>query len=155
MANWDYVFPLSQEAIDWLDGEALPHPELMSRNRMPSTREISDVVASLGEISNDFQIDLDFDGLDQPEECFKIRGDIFTKLKFLQKLANSCGQLWMYPDTGEIAVIVDTSLDPDAVGRVWHEASERDHDWQFFYRHVYATEQSGEPEPPTTRDLKS
>jgi len=140
MGNWDYVFPLNQEAVDWLDGEGLPHPPLATGNRMPTTREITEAVVSLGETSDQLQIDLDLEQLDRiPKECFKIRGDIFAELKLLAYLARSCGQLWMYPDTGGIAIIVDSSLEPDAVGRVWLDASDREDDWQFFYQQVYVT----------------
>jgi hypothetical protein len=140
MGNWNYVFPLNREAVDWLDEEGFPHPPLVSGNRMPTTREINDAFVSLGETPDHLQIDLDFEHPDHvPNECFKIRGDIVAKLKLLHYLARSCGQLWLYPDTGEIAVIMDYSMDPDAVARTWLEASERDHDWRYFYQHVYAT----------------
>lgn len=142
MANWDYVFPLNRETIEWLDGEGLSHPQLMPTNRMPSTREIKDAVSTVGELPDDLQIDLDFDNVDHvPEGCFKMRGNVVAELRILRQLADSCGQLWMYPDTGEIAIIVDVTIDPDVVASVWHDASDRDHDWHYFYRHVYATEQ--------------
>jgi hypothetical protein len=138
MGNWDYVFPLNQEAVDWLDSEDLPHPPLAHGNRMPTTREIKEAVGSFGEIPRELQIDLDFEQLDYvPKECFKIRGDIVAELKLLRHLAGSCGQLWMYPDTGSIAVIVDSSIDTEAAGRLWLEASERDHDWRNFYQQMY------------------
>jgi hypothetical protein len=140
MGNWDYVFPLNQEAIEWLDNEQLPHPPLLRGNRMPTTREISDAVALLGDVSQSLQIDLDFRDLDcVPGECIRIRGEIVTELRLLRCLAESCGQLWMYPDTGEIAVIVDVSIDPITAGRLWREAVEGNYDWPYFYRQMYAT----------------
>ncbi len=139
MANWDFVFPLNEEALAWLDEQGLAHPPLAAGNRLPSSGEIADAVKTVGAPLEELQVDLDLEDRDRvPDECFKMRGEITAELRVLRRLSESCGQFWMYPDTGEVAVIVDESTDPVVVGALWREATGRDNSWEFFHERRYA-----------------
>jgi hypothetical protein len=52
-------------------------------------------------------------------------------------LAAVCGQLLIYPDTGAVAVIVDSADDPATLTRLLAEADGEPDQWQAFHRLRY------------------
>jgi hypothetical protein len=138
VANWDFVFSFDQRAANWLDEQDLPHPAVFPGNRLPSAAE---VVAAWRRFDCGQRLLIDnFNWDDEsfvPDHAFKLRGDRLVALRILVKLAEQCGQLWMYPDTGEPAIIVDSALDPERACELHEEAAKAQDSWQIFYRRMH------------------
>lgn len=139
MSNWDFITAFNTEASEWLDKQNLPHP-LPSISRMPTTEQITAAWKTFDESGSvwidGFKWD---DPTYQPEHGFKMRGDRATALHILKSICRDCGQLWMYPDTGEPAIIVHEGIAPLSVAS-FHELCNRFEDsWERFYRTQYGT----------------
>ena len=139
MANWDLITAYNSEASDWLSGENLPHPH-PSVSRMPTTQQI---VAAWESLDNSELVLIDGfewdDSTYTPDGRFRMRGDRIVQLQILKSVCKYCGQLWLYPDTGEPAIIVDETIDPGNVCQFHQQCSQYENSWERFYRGQYAT----------------
>jgi hypothetical protein len=138
MANWDFVVAYDARATDWLAEQGLPHPIARTGNRLPCTAEVISAwqmydTAKLLLIDN-FVWD---DDTYVPPEYFKLRGDWLVELRVLVELSSKCGQLWMYPDTGAPAIVVDALLDIDHTLRLFEELYSAEDGWERFYHAIY------------------
>jgi len=138
MANWDLVVAYDSRATDWLVERGHPHPAVQPGNRLPCTAEVS---SAWRKHDPDKVLLIDnFDWNDEayvPDEAFKLRGDETVELKVLVELCVRCGQLWMYPDTGSPAIIVDASLDIERTLRLYREVFDPEDGWERFYLEMY------------------
>ena len=141
MGNWDFVFPYSDNASDWLDEQNLPHPQVRSGNRLPSTSEMKLGLCNIG--ANKEPIVLlvdDFDWEDDeaiPEDAFKMRGDNLLEFCLLAELSSKCGQLWYYPDSGACAVVFDVESDPEYLHEIYLKFQQLNDSWERFHHLVY------------------
>lgn len=133
MANWDIVLPYDNRATDWLSDFGYPHPAARPGNRLPSDEELRLAWNALGLGSDDPLL------VDRYDEAMSVRGDMVLELRFLRLLSERCGQLWLYPDTGYPAIIVDASLIPEQVASMWLEALAADDCWAVFYEQAYGS----------------
>lgn len=139
MANWDLVTAFNSESADWLDGVNLPHP-MPSVSRMPTTQRMKAAWQTF-DTAKALLIDgFDWDDPDYiPGDGFKMRGNRKIQLYILKSICKYCGQLLMYPDTGEPAIIVDETIEPSSVAHFHEECNKHDDSWERFYRGQYAT----------------
>jgi hypothetical protein len=68
---------------------------------------------------------------------FTMKGDWEKELLVAIALTARCGQLLIYPDTGAVAVIVDSRDDPSTVTRLLDEAANEPDECQAFHRLRY------------------
>jgi hypothetical protein len=139
MANWDFIVAYDSRATDWLSENKLPHPAVRPGNRLPSTAEIRRAWRMhdpLGILRVD-----DFNWNDDqfvPEDCFRMCGDWDIELKVLAEVGKKCGQLWMYPDTGAPAIVVDSFLDIDKTLRLYKQVYAAEDGWSRLYAGLYS-----------------
>ena len=139
MANWDFIYAFNSEAADWLDGENLPHPT-PSTSLMPTTNQIVNAWRQFDDTQSVLIDGFDWDSPnDTPDDGFKMRGDLTIELEILKSICQSCGQLWLYPDTGTPAIIVDATIDPVRVTEFHKECNQFEDSWERFYRGQYET----------------
>lgn len=136
MANWDFVFAYDDRAASWLAEQALPHPAVRSGNRLPTEAEVTAACATLG-FGPDSPLRVEFSRANPGD--FVIRGDLLLELRLLRLLCVSCGQLWLYPDTGEPAIVVDCALVPERTDIEYTRALAADDSWAAFHRSMYAS----------------
>jgi hypothetical protein len=138
MSNWDFVVPYDSQATDWLEEQHLPHPAVRPGNRLPSTLEIA---ASWRKFDHDQSILIDNFQWDDdnytPSSHFKLKGDWQVELNVLTDVCTKCGQLWMYPDTGAPAIVVDESLDVERTLALYERFYSAEDGWQRFYAEMY------------------
>jgi hypothetical protein len=136
VSNWDFVVPYTTEATAWLVEQGFPHPAAAIGNRAPTLDELNQALAAVDDSL--VQVDLEaFQHGPNAGQSFRLRGEIVQELTLLRQLATVCGQLWLYPDTGEPAVIVDESTDPRHVGNAWLRCRAAANAWQAFYVDVH------------------
>jgi hypothetical protein len=130
------VFKYDCRAIDWLDKRGLPHPPARRGNRLPTFDEFEQAAEVLG-IGPDAPLLVE--GIEDcgPDDCFCIRGDLVLELRLLRELSKQCGQLWVYPDCGSPAIIVDAALLPEEVAAAWEASLAFDDSWGTFHEQVY------------------
>jgi hypothetical protein len=126
MGNWHLVVAYDTRATDWLAAEGYRHPVALPHNRLPSEAEIEAAVATLGLDHNDLVID------SVDSDSFRVRGDLVAELRLLRLLCEHAGQLWVYPDCGSPAMIVDSTIDPEAVAASWLKSLETPDPWIAF-----------------------
>ena len=72
-----------------------------------------------------------------------IPGDFFTVygseviLSVLIRLCERCGQLYLYPDSGAPAIVLDASLEAGAVAELYAETYEMKDAWSYFFENMY------------------
>jgi hypothetical protein len=76
------------------------------------------------------------DDFDDDEGCFRVRGDLVLELRLLRRLCEDCGQLWVYPDCGSPAIVVDAALSPERVAAAYSEAEAAEDNWAAFHESV-------------------
>lgn len=133
MANWDFILPYDGEAADWLGRQGYPHPPVRAGNRLPTWAEVARVVEALG-LPNDAPLAAE---MSQDGETLKMRGELLLELGLLRGLCAACGQLWLYPDCGSPAIVVDATILPGAVAEAWHASLDAEDCWQAFHQRVY------------------
>src|SRR5262249_14268431 len=111
MANWHLVVPYDERAAAWLRGQGYSHPPVRPGNRVPTQAEIDRAAHAIGIRPN---APLLIDGVGVGDS-FRVRGDLVLELRLLRKLSEDTGQLWVYPDCGDPAMVVDSGTDPEAV----------------------------------------
>lgn len=138
MANWDFVFPYDLRAAEWLAEQALPHPDVIPGNHLPSTAE---VVVAWRLFDKDKSLLIENfnweDPASVPTDAFRVRGDRFKALQVLAKVSERCGQLWLYPDTGEPAIVVDALTNAREAATTHAEAATMPDSWKYFYATMY------------------
>jgi hypothetical protein len=65
-------------------------------------------------------------------DSFTIRGDLVLELHLLRRLVERVGQMWVYSDSGSPAIVVDPTIDPEAVAAAWIRAASADDSWTEF-----------------------
>ena len=138
MSNWDFVTAYDSQATDWLAEQRLPFPAVRPGNRLPSTLEIT---TAWRKYDHDMLILIDnFRWNDDhyiPETYFKMKGDWRVELNVLTDVCNKCGQLWMYPDTGAPAIVIDAMLDVERTLGLYERYYWADDGWERFYAEMY------------------
>ncbi len=66
-----------------------------------------------------------------------MRGDLETELRVLMQLGHRCGQLWLYPDTGAPALVVDAALDIDEVAALYGCLVSAEDGWEQVHWQLY------------------
>ena len=150
MGNWDLAIRYDERATSWLASQGWPHPPARGENRDATT---GDIVWALKETGYDESPPVILiDGIDWnithfvPTDGFTIRGDRLAAIRVLQKLAEKCGQIWLYPDTGEPAIIVDESTDPDSIFCLHVTCQSVEDSWEEFYRKAYGAQHGTPPD---------
>ncbi|MEP1080226.1 hypothetical protein NDI52_33225 [Leptolyngbya sp. PL-A3] len=54
------------------------------------------------------------------------------ELHLLRRLVERVGQMWVYSDSGSLAIVVDPTIDPEAVAAAWIRAESADDSWTEF-----------------------
>jgi len=138
VANWHIVAAYDEQAADWLAGHGYLHPRVRPGNSMPTPAEIEEAVRTLG-LEPDVPLAIGDAGL---PDSFAIRGDLVLELRLLRKLSERAGQLWLYPDCGSPAIVVDPATDPEAVATAWLRSLRADDPWAAFLGRVSNSEQA-------------
>ena len=141
MANWDHVLPYDEQVWEWLESECYPHPAVQPGNRLPSSGDVKWALSGAGIPANAFLvIDDNFDWNNNAfiPKALRMRGESLLELRLLTKLSERCGQLLLYPDSGEVAVVVDRSLDPQLVASLREDLSSAENGWRRFFAQLYA-----------------
>jgi hypothetical protein len=139
VGNWDFIFSYSDEHSAWLGELGLPSPAVRAGNRLPTTAELE---AAWSEVDKDQSVLFDGDwppARDQPLQALKVRGDLENSLRVLTALARVCGQLFLYPDTGEPAIVVDAVTVPQATAKAYRESVGGDASWERFYSRMHSS----------------
>lgn len=142
MANWDYVFVYTQEGADALAALGVAHPTVREGNRLPTTGEVRQAIAECGDLTAEIVGDrlylseagadgwslcLDhFDWSDEanvPETHFRIRYQSLAQIKLLVLLCRRCGQLLVWPDTGDLPMVLEGTDDAATVFEQYEDAS--------------------------------
>ncbi|HEX7706494.1 MAG TPA: hypothetical protein VF701_08560 [Thermoanaerobaculia bacterium] len=138
MGNWDFVFVYDDVAAAWLAEQGYPAPAADARGRLPTTAEFMKVWAEFDTENQLYFDDFDWNSPESvPDQAFKFRGDRLIALKVLMRLSQECGQFWLYPDTGEPAIVVGPRLDAERANICHEESLTHDDAWQYFYRSLY------------------
>jgi len=133
LANWHLVVAYDERATEWLSSQGYPHPAARPGNRLPTPAEIEEAFQSLGFPPNAL---LYIDGFDLPDS-FTVRGDLLLELRVLRKLCERSGQLWVYPDCGSPALVIDATIEPAEVAAAWLGSLNADDPWREFHEKVY------------------
>jgi hypothetical protein len=164
VSNYDLVRAYDEDYARWLDERGHPRPAVCEGNRLPTP---SEVLAVLGEIpDSELEVKVgdpyvflcpEGSGRNGPywlrsqaparssweDETwdalgyFTVRGGWERELLVVIALTARCGQLLIYPDTGAVAVIVDSQDDPSTVTHLLDEAANEPDEWQAFHRLRY------------------
>jgi hypothetical protein len=159
MSNWNIISPYKRDDAKWLRERGYPRPRAWRGNSMPTTADMKWALESFDTFEFEYpsgeqelRVDaesgglIDIRGFDWdaptsiPGDHFVIQGEL-GMLQLLIKLCERCGQLYLYPDTGDPPIVLDASLDPAAVYELWTEANEQDPDkqWTFFFEEMYGS----------------
>ena len=160
MANWDFVSVYDDEAADWLREQGYPHPAVRPGNVMPTAAELKWALGAHEKLVFDYPPHGErlaareegrggarfiIEGFDwkkenwTPGDYFVLRGRSAVAFSVLIKLCERCGQLYLYPDTGEPSIVLDASLDSETVSELHREASEREDGWEYFFEALYGS----------------
>jgi hypothetical protein len=147
MANWHFVFAYDRRATDWLAEQGYPHPLARPGNRLPTHEEVLQAWTALGLPTNAPLLVEGTDEYDSEEDCFQVRGDLVLELKLLRCLCENCGQLWVYPDCGSPAIVVDATMSPERIAAAWLETTAGEDSWAAFHDRVYRAKHGVAPRP--------
>lgn len=67
-----------------------------------------------------------------------MRGNFPLELFLVRRLTERCGQLVLYPDTGDPPVVIESGDDVGRIASVWLEAVSDQISWAEFYRRIAA-----------------
>jgi hypothetical protein len=156
MANWDFVVVFDDGHAAWLRRHNYPHPAVRPGNQMPTTADMKWALQSFENLEFDYppgerelwvkveeRTALVVQGFDWdenntiPGDYFTVRGATDMILSVLIRLCERCGQLYLYPDSGDPAIVLEASLDPDEVRALYEEAGEAEDPWAHFFEHMY------------------
>lgn len=71
-----------------------------------------------------------------------MRGNFPLELFLVHDLTERCGQLLLYPDTGDPPVVLEPGCDVERMASAWLEAVEEDGSWADFYQRINRPENS-------------
>ena len=129
MANWHLVVPYDKAAADRLASEGFPRPPARPGNRLPTWAEVEHATQALGTPPDaPLVIELSADG-----ESRKMRGDVLARDALLRWVSELCGQLWVYPDCGSPAIVIDSSSSPEPLAAAWIASLDAEDSWQSFH----------------------
>ena len=144
MANWHLVVAYDERATEWLAAEGYRHPPARPGNRLPTRDEIEEAARALG-IGPDAPLRVEGVGV---ADSFTVRGDLVLELRLLRRLSERSGQLWVYPDSGSPAIVVDPTTDPEAVAAAWLQSQAAEDPWAAFLGRGPAAEPGVAPDRP-------
>jgi hypothetical protein len=155
MANFDLVLVYNEKASAEFEDRGLSHPKVGSGNEMPDANDLIWAIDALEfadydciPYSEDGELIVDhlkagygirIEGFHwerrnyAPGDNFVIYGRGSLSLAILIKLCERCGQLLLWPDTGEPAIVLDATMDADAVSEL-HSKSDS---WDEFFEAMY------------------
>lgn len=133
MANWDHVFAYDDDAADWLEAQGYPHPPAWPGGRLPTRAEVERAVAALG-LPDPGPLAIELDG---DRDSLKVRGDTLLELRLVRSLCEACGPLWLYPDCGSPAIVVDASAAPEELAASWLASLDVEDSWRAFHQQAY------------------
>lgn len=154
MANWTVIAPYSENDAAWLRKEGFPAPHVRDGNEMPSTADLKWALEAAEGLEFEYPSGEDefhaeseaggleisgFDWDDDPSTAgdhFMARGGD-DLLALLVRLCERCGQLYYCPDTGDPAIVLTATLDPQAVAELHAEACEQEDPWAYFFEQMY------------------
>jgi hypothetical protein len=160
MANHDFVTPYDARMETWLHQKGYPHPTVSPGNRFPAKQEIIEAIRNSGSLevedadareffavkkesrasSRDYEIRIGCDDWDRLGETttdsITMHGYFKVELLLLEILSHKCGQLLIYPDTGDPAVIVEPRMDVERVYQFWQDAIRQPDSWQHFFGNI-------------------
>ena len=158
MSNFDLVFVYAPDHAEEFRERGLPHPEVRPDNEMPTTNDLLWAVGTFKNLSydrlprsedgeltiHDEKTDCWFsvEGFDWekrnyiPGDYFTLRGRGYAAFALLIRLCERCGQLVLYPDTGEAPIVFDATLDAETVDEL-HTEAQNDDDWGPFFEQMY------------------
>jgi len=155
MANFELVFAYGASDAAWLQEQGYPHPAVQQGNEMPTTADMKWALEAEEGFSFEYpQADEELSGEDEAGSGFSISGfdwdedctipgDSFILrgsgiiLSVLIRLCERCGQLYLYPDSGAPAIVLDASLNPVAVAELYAEADDQEDAWAYFFQKMY------------------
>ena len=162
VSNHDFVMAYTQDYATWLDERGYPRPAVREGNRLPAPAEILAVLRAVpgGELrvtepyvflsprgsgpGGGYWLRLEAPAWSSWEDESWDAPDYFTitpggehELAVVIALAATCGQLLIYPDSGTVAMIVDSADDPAALTHLLAEADREPDQWQAFHRLRY------------------
>ncbi len=160
MGSCDVVIRYGEDAAAWLAAQKLPHPPVKVENRDATPEDVMWALRETGhdtaphETTEDIERALRETGYDTsplnstgwvewkftPAGGFTARGDRLAAIRVLRKLAERCGQIWLYPDTGEPPIVIDESTDPDSIFRLHLSCSSAEDPWREFHENAYGTQ---------------
>lgn len=71
-----------------------------------------------------------------PNASITMRGNFALELFIVRNLAERCGQLVLYPDTGDPPVVVESDDDIGHAASIWLDAVKAETSWAEFYQRV-------------------
>ena len=128
MGNWNIVMQYDDQAAAWLSDEGYQHPPVSPGNRLPTPLEIEEATNAIG-IEADAMLLVDDSGLPR---SISVRGDLVLQLRLLHRLSGKSGQLWLYPDSGSPAIVIDSAIDPESVAAAWLRSLNAPDPWAAF-----------------------
>jgi hypothetical protein len=160
VANFDMVFVYDRKVAADLNKRKLVHPGVRRGNRMPTTGDLRWAVDALDNATYDVSPRPDDDewsvqeaneeywirigGFDWakptsiPGESFVIYGGTSRLgIAIVIKLAERCGQLVIWPDSGDPPIIVDGDDDATIVADCYHEFLEQSDEWETYFERMY------------------
>jgi hypothetical protein len=165
VSNYDLIRAYDEDYARWLDKRGHRRPAVREGNRLPTPAEVLAVLREIPDSELEVKVGdpyvflcpegsgptgpywlrLEAPGRSSWEDetwdafgYFTLKGDREKELLVLIALTVACGQLLIYPDSGAVAVIVDSRDDPSTVTRLLDEAANEPDEWQAFHRLRYA-----------------
>jgi len=140
----------------WLTLHEYPHPQVKAGNRLPTKVEIINAIEMTGSFraqdvdrkeffaisrepapGGEYEVRIgcsDWERLNiSGNASITMHGNFEVELTLLEILSHRCGQLLLYPDTGDPCVVVEPGMDVGTVFALWKEAIKRIDAWQYFF----------------------
>src|SRR5579862_8422382 len=169
MANFDFVSVYDEEDAAWLAERGYDHPAVRPGNEMPTSADMKWALEAEDTISfnrpseeeelygkNDNGSSFEVSGFDWdhdnsiPGEYFTVRGSSAI-LSVLIRLCQRCGQLYLYPDTGDPPIVLDQGSDAQAILKICAEARDQEDQWAYFFKHMYGPRKAAGKKKPRKR----
>lgn len=159
MANWRFVLAYDERFAQSLADEGVTHPPVRPGNRMPTLEEIRGAIAQQptwvedgrwlpGQLwvreeydaPNSYRLIIESDSVgwaNPAYESFHMRGDLAWELTLVHTLCRLCGQLYVFFDSGDPPIILDSASDVPQILAVWREVNGGEDSWERFCERVY------------------
>jgi hypothetical protein len=113
------------------------HPSWVEDDRwLPGSLEVREI----RDEPNSFRLMIEGQGvdwIDHTYESFHMRGDLAWELELVRTLCQLCGQLYVYFDSGDPPIILDSASDVLRINAVWHEVVGNKDSWERFSRRAF------------------